>query len=442
MSFPKDFTWGTASSSYQIEGAAQEDGRGECIWTRFSHTPGNVSNNETGDVACDHYHLYQHDVALMKAIGLDAYRFSVSWPRVLPTGAGEQNQAGLDFYSRLVDALLEAGITPYVTLYHWDLPQALQQDGEGWENPAIVEKFADYAALMAETLGDRVHNWITHNEPWVASFVGNWQGRHAPGKQDLSAAYRAAHHILLSHGEAVKRLRGMLPDHHQIGITLDYADMHAASNGDEDTKIAHLNDGFKNRWFLDAVFKGTYPADVVEHVRGVDGALEDIDLDAVQLAAQPIDFLGLNYYTRNVFEADGSMLGRTVERGDEHTAMDWEVYPDGLYNMLTRVYQDYNPKVLYITENGAAFDDPAPENGTVEDPQRQAYLESHFAAAERALTEGVPLRGYFVWSLMDNFEWAEGYDKRFGIIYIDYETHERTLKNSALYYRDKIAATR
>ncbi len=440
MPFPKDFTWGAATASYQIEGAAMDAGRGECIWTRFCHTPGKVKQGDTGDIACDHYHLYPQDIDLMRQIGLQAYRFSISWPRVLPSGRGERNPAGLDFYNRLVDNLLEAGITPYATLYHWDLPQALQDDSDGWENPAIVEAFADYAALMAETLGDRVKHWITLNEPFVVAFVGNYQGRHAPGKTDLGAAYRVAHHLMLAHGAAVPRIRAASAGA-SVGITLDYIDSQAATDAEADVNIARRFDGFQNRWFLDPVFKGAYPADIVETVRGVDGALADIDLDAVKAAAVPIDFLGLNYYRRHIRRDDSSLLGEQVRVPDaEHTTMDWEVYPEGQYNMLKRVHADYAPAALYITENGCSLDDPEPNaDGVVEDPRRVAYLEGHFAAAERALDEGVPLRGYFVWSLMDNFEWAEGYAKRFGLIRVNYKTLERHLKRSALWYRDFIA---
>jgi beta-glucosidase len=439
MPFPKQFVWGAATASYQIEGAALEDGRGECIWTRFSHTPGKVINGDTGDIACDHYHRYPQDIELMRQIGLDAYRFSVSWPRVLPVGHGVINQAGLAFYDRLVDALLEAGITPYLTLYHWDLPQALQDDGDGWENPSIVPRFADYAAIMAQTLGDRVKHWITLNEPWVIAFLGNQLGIHAPGKQDLGAAYRVAHHLMLAHAAAVPRLREWVADA-QVGITLDYADMHPASDDPADVAMARRYDGYKNRWFLDAVFKGTYPADVVAAVRGVEGALEDIDLGAVREVAVPLDFLGLNYYTRHLLRDDGSLLGEQVHQTErDRTAMGWEIYPEGLYNMLTRVQADYAPAALYITENGCAMPDPEPdESGIVADPRRVAYLKDHFTAAERALMAGVPLAGYFVWSLLDNFEWAEGYNKRFGIVRVDYDTLERYMKHSALWYRDMI----
>lgn len=438
MAFPKGFLWGAATASYQIEGAATEYGRGECIWTRFSHTPGNVINNDTGDVACDHYHRYKEDVALMKELGLQTYRFSVSWPRILPNGTGEVNQEGIDFYSNLVDELLAAGITPYVTLYHWDLPQALQDDGDGWENRAIVEKFADYAEVVAKALGDRVKHWITLNEPWVVSIMGNWLGDHAPGKRNIAAAYRVAHHLMMAHGAAVKRLRQVVPDA-QVGVTLNYSDMQPISDNENDIAIAALNDSQHNRWFLDAVFKGQYPTEMLELLKNNIEA-RTIDLSGVETINQPIDFLGLNYYTRTLFSHDGSILGK-MERNPEaeHTAMNWEVYPDGLYNMLTRVQRDYQPKAIYITENGAAFDDPEPVNGIVEDPRRVAFLQNHFAAAERAIGDGVPLVGYFVWSLLDNFEWAEGYNKRFGIIRVDYDTQERFMKRSALYYKGKIA---
>jgi beta-glucosidase len=443
MGFPKDFLWGAATAAYQIEGAAREDGRGECIWTRFSHTPGKVRNGDTGDVACDHYHRYTQDIGLMRELGLDVYRFSISWPRVLPTGYGAVNPAGLDFYSRLIDSLLEAHITPYVTLYHWDLPQALQDDGDGWENPTSIQRFADYAALMGETFGDRVKHWTTLNEPWVVSFMGNYTGEMAPGKTNLAAAYRVAHNIMRAHGAAVPRLRETVADA-VVGITLDYAHSHPASDSDADKDAARRFDGFKNRWFLDGVFKGEYPADIVADVRGIDGALEDINLDEAKEIAVPIDFLGLNYYTRMTFRDNGEVVGEEVRQdGSEYTFMDWEVYPDGLHNMLTRVTREYNPPTLYITENGCAMDDPEPNaDGIVEDPLRVAYLESHFAAAERAIADGAPLKGYFVWSLLDNFEWAHGYHKRFGLIRVNYETLERHMKRSALWYKDHIASQR
>lgn len=440
MAFPKNFLWGAATASYQIEGAALEDGRGECIWTRFSHTPGKVVNGDTGDVACDHYRRYPQDVKLMTELGIKAYRFSVSWPRVLPMGHGAINEAGLDFYSRLVDEVLEAGIIPFATLYHWDLPQALQDDGEGWENPSIVERFGDYAALVQRVLGDRVKHWITLNEPWVVSVVGNQYGAHAPGKKDLVATFRVAHHLNLAHGEAIRRLRSQDADA-TLGITLNYGEQQPATDSPADAAIAKLQDGLQNRWYMDAIFKGEYPADILAFIDQQQIA-HGLDLSTVNTANEPIDFLGLNYYSRTRWQDNGSPFGGGVRtEGAQHTAMNWEVYPQGLYNMLMRVTQDYSPKTLYITENGCAYDDPAPAGGIVEDPLRQQYLEQHFEMAERAIADGAPLEGYFVWSLLDNFEWAEGYNKRFGIIHVDYETQVRTFKRSARYYQQKIAET-
>lgn len=437
MVFPKDFLWGAATASYQIEGGGLTDGRGECIWHRFSHTPGNVVNGDTGDVACDHYHRYREDVALMKELGLKAYRFSTSWPRVLPNGIGQINRAGIDFYSRLVDELLEADIRPFITLYHWDLPQALQDKG-GWENPDSVKWFGDYAGIMANALGDRITDWTTLNEPFVISFVGNFFGTHAPGKQDIKAAYLVAHHLMLAHGAAVPVIRQAVPNA-RVGITIDLGYFESPTDNEADVQAAYREDGFKNRWFLDAALKGRYPADIVALLGDI---LEDIDLAAVKSAAVPVDFLGINYYRRHLFVAgsDGLFSSKDVEPDrSEFTAMGWEIYPDGLRKLLVRVAEEYKPPVIYVTENGAAFDDPPPAQGVVNDPRRAAYLRDHFAAASQAIEQGVPLKGYFVWSLLDNFEWAEGYNKRFGIIYVDYATQKRTFKSSARYYQQLIS---
>jgi beta-glucosidase len=439
MAFPKDFLWGAATASYQIEGAAQEYGRGECIWTRFSKIPGKVHNGDNGDVACDHYHRYADDVAVMKSLGLHAYRFSVSWPRVLPQGTGTVNAAGLDFYDRLVDELLKAEITPYLTLYHWDLPQALQDRG-GWSNPDSPRWFADYAGLMAQRLGDRVKNWSTLNEPWVVAFLGNWLGYHAPGLTDLPTAYKVAHHLMLAHGEAVPVIRQQVPDG-RVGITVDLIYADPASDSEADRAAAWREDGFKNRWFLDPIFKGQYPQDIVDWFNGTD-TLAGIDLDSVKTAAVPIDFLGLNYYTRGVFTTsdDGVLKSASVPPADaRYTGMGWEVYPDGLRSLLVRVGEEYAPEAIYITENGASYEDVV-TNGQIHDPDRVAYLDAHFSAVSQAIEEGAPVKGYFVWSLLDNFEWAYGYDKRFGIIYVDYETQQRIPKQSALFFRDYITA--
>lgn len=437
MAFPKDFIWGAATASYQIEGAALEDGRGECIWTRFSHTPGKVLNGDTGDVACDHYHLYPEDVALMRDLGIGAYRFSISWPRVIPAGTGALNPAGLDFYDRLVDAICAAGITPWVTLYHWDLPQALQDRG-GWTNPEIIGWFADYTDVVTRRLGDRVQNWFTHNEPFCTAFLGHLWGAHAPGLTDPQAAFRAAHHALIAHGEAVPVIRRNVPGA-KAGIVLNPSPQVSATDHPEDVRLAQRGDAMTNRLFLDAVFKGQYPADLIEFA----GALTDgIDLSAVQKASVKCDFLGINYYMRWVI---AHVPGKPDEQtyafppDAEFTAMGWEIYPQGLTDMLTRIHREYGPIDLYITENGAAFDDPEPTNGVVEDPRRVAFLRGYLAAAEAAIAQGVPLKGYFVWSLLDNFEWGYGYSKRFGIYHVDFQTQKRTPKQSALFYKRLIA---
>ncbi len=436
MTFPADFLWGAATSSYQIEGAALEDGRAECIWTRFSHTPGKVLNGDTGDVACDHYHRYRDDVALMADMGLRAYRFSVSWPRVLPSGVGAANAAGLDFYDRLVDTLLAAKIRPFLTLYHWDLPQALQDRG-GWDNPDIVRWFGDYTDLVSRRLGDRVKDWITLNEPWVVAFLGNWLGIHAPGIRDLGTAYRVLHNQLMAHGAAIAVIRQNVPDV-SAGITIDLSLFEPATQQDEDVQAAWREDGFKNRWLLDPVFKGLYPTDMVNLVAEW---LDGVDLDAIKQAAVPLDFLGVNYYTRILVEAasSGPTAARPVKPADgSFTTMNWEIYPEGLYQLLMRVHREYQPAALYVTENGAAFADELTPSGAVHDATRCDYLEQHFKAAERAIQAGAPLRGYFVWSLLDNFEWSLGYSQRFGLIYVDYVTQRRILKDSGRWYAEII----
>ncbi len=439
MPFPKDFLWGTATASYQIEGAAREDGRGECIWTRFSHTPGKVECGDTGDVACDHYHRYTDDVALMRELNVPAYRFSISWPRVLPQGTIEINEQGLDFYDRLVDELLKAGIQPWVTLYHWDLPQALEDKG-GWTNPDMVKWFADYTAVATRVLGDRVKHWITLNEPWCSAMLGYLFGVHAPGIKDQVAAYRAAHHLLLAHGAAMPIIR-QHSSNAQAGITLNLAPHIPATDHPEDVHLARYGDGFQNRWFLDPVFKGEYPADMVK-VLTARGALDGLDLSAIEGAAVPMDFLGINYYMRWVL---AHVPGQPEEARNafppeaEFTDMEWEINGPAMADMLVRVHEEYGPKAIYITENGAAFPEPdTATNGVVEDPRRVAFYKQYFAAAEDAIQRGAPLKGYFVWSFMDNFEWAYGYTKRFGIVHVDYQTQKRTPKRSALYLRDVI----
>ncbi|NOZ26964.1 MAG: beta-glucosidase [Chloroflexi bacterium] len=437
--FPAGFLWGAATASYQIEGAWNEDGKGESIWDRFSHTPGKVLNGDTGDVACDHYHRWKDDIQLMQEIGLKGYRFSISWPRVLPTGRGKANPAGLDFYNRLVDGLLEAGIRPFVTLYHWDLPQALQEIG-GWGNRDVAYYFADYAALIGRRLGDRVKQWITHNEPWVVAFVGHLYGVHAPGLTDPRLALQVSHHLLLSHGEAARALRDAGDADTQVGITLNLSPAHAASESEADQAAARRQDGFQNRWFLDPLFRGAYPPDMLELYGDLAPQVAPGDMARIQA---PLDFLGVNYYTRSVVkDAPDAEIPKTQAvkpEGPEYTEMGWEVYPEGLYELLTRLQRDYDPPALYITENGCAFPDEVNEQGQVDDERREAYLREHFIQAHRAIQDGVKLRGYFVWSLLDNFEWALGYSKRFGIVYVDYPTQRRIIKRSGRWYSKVIA---
>lgn len=441
LTFPQGFLWGTATSSYQIEGAWQEDGKGESIWDRFSHTPGRIEDASNGDVACDHYHRWRDDVSLMRQHNLQAYRFSIAWPRILPTGRGAINPAGLDFYSRLVDELLESGITPFVTLYHWDLPQALQDEG-GWPSRATAEAFVEYADVVSRHLGDRVKHWITHNEPWCVSLLSHQLGIHAPGWQDAGAALRAAHHVLLSHGWAVPVIRRNCRDA-EVGITLNFEVNEPSCASEADARINRLADGLFNRWFLDPLYGRHYPADIVDfYARHFSLDLDFVaDDDFTQIAAMT-DFLGVNYYTRRVNRDTSSPdnLPQTNFADRSRTEMDWEVYPEGLYKILCRIHFDYGPLKIYITENGASFSDGPDESGRIHDERRISYLRDHFEAAHRAIRAGVPLAGYFVWSLMDNFEWSKGYLQRFGLVYVNYETQQRLPKDSLLWYRDVIAA--
>ncbi len=437
VNFPAGFVWGAATASYQIEGAWNEDGKGESIWDRFSHTPGKVEAGDTGDVACDHYHRWRDDVALMKRMGLDAYRFSISWPRILPAGRGEVNQAGIDFYSQLVDALLESGIEPYVTLYHWALPQLLQDEG-GWAERVVVDAFVEYADVVSQALGDRVKNWITLNEPWVSAFLGYEHGIHAPGHTDLDEAIAASHHLLLSHGRAVPVIRQNCADA-KVGITLNLGPQEPASPSIADRKAATWTDGYINRWFLDPLVGRGYPQDMVEGWNNSMDFLQSGDLDEIAVL---LDFLGVNYYTRGINRSseisEEENAPRTVFPNDEHTEMDWEVYPEGLYNMLGRLHLEYNFPTIYITENGAAFIDEVGADKQIDDPARLSYIKRHLDMVNKAIQIGAPVKGYFVWSLFDNFEWALGYSKRFGIVYVDYETQERIFKSSAKWYQQVI----
>ena len=441
ITFPEDFLWGAATASYQIEGAWNKHGKGESTWDRFSHTSGKISNHDTGDVANDHYRLWKKDIGLMKKIGLKAYRFSISWPRVLPAGRGKVNQKGLDFYNKLVDTLLAADIIPFVTLFHWDLPQKLEDEG-GWSSRSTADAFVEYADVITRSLGDRVKNWITHNEPAVVAWLGYAMGIHAPGLTDYALGVRAAHHLLLSHGQAVPVVRSNSPAS-EVGITLDISWRYPASNSRLDRELVREDDGKWFRWFADPLYGRGYPADKVEDFTAM-GALPN-GMDFVQpgdmdTIAIPTDFIGMNYYNRNIYRADGAENDpQTVfpqPKMPEHwTEMGWEIYPEGLTNILGRVYFNYQPPKIYVTENGASYSTPPDEKGNVADELRIHYLRTHFAAAHRAIQMGIPLAGYFVWSLMDNFEWSWGYAQRFGLIWIDYETQQRILKDSAKWYK-------
>jgi beta-glucosidase len=433
MAFPREFVWGAATAAFQIEGATHADGRGESIWDRFCRTPGKVANGDTGDEACDHYHRWPEDLELMSGLGLEGYRFSIAWPRVQPDGRGPVNQQGLDFYRRLVEGLLEREITPLATLYHWDLPQRLQDEG-GWASRDVVDRFAEYAELVFDGLGDLVESWVTHNEPWVTSFLGYGSGVKAPGVTDWHTALAAAHHVLLSHGRAARAFRAGGHDG-QIGITLDLT--HVSG----EPEAARRLDGHRNRWFLDAVLRGSYPADMVALYEERVGPLDFVhDGDLAEIAA-PIDFLGVNFYQPAVARpGDGPLAVEELRADGPRTAMGWTVEPTSLTTLLLRLRRDYGDVPLVITENGASFEDP-PVDGqaVVEDPDRVAYLRDHIAAVELAVGEGVDVRGYYVWSLLDNFEWEHGYDSRFGIVAVDFENQRRVPKRSALWYRDLIA---
>ncbi|WP_432987236.1 GH1 family beta-glucosidase [Dactylosporangium sp. CA-233914] len=454
LTFPPGFLWGAATASYQIEGAAAEDGRTPSIWDTFSHTPGRTKGGDTGDEACDHYHRYREDVALMTDLGLGSYRFSIAWPRVQPGGRGSMNDKGLDFYQRLVDELLEQGITPWVTLYHWDLPQELEDAG-GWPARDTAHRFAEYAALVHGALGDRVRHWTTLNEPWCSALLGYASGVHAPGRRHAPDALAAMHHLLLGHGEAVRAIRANDPQA-QLGITLNlYAISPADPARDGDLEAARRIDGLANRIFLDPVLRGAYPQDVRADLAGISdfGFVHDGDLETI---AAPLDLLGINYYSRHVVAAPdpgapvepywraptswpGSEDVRFLKRaGVPVTDMDWEVDAPGLTETLVRVARDYPAIPLYVTENGAAYVDVPGPDGQIDDVERAAYFDAHLRAALAALEQGAPLKGYFAWSLLDNFEWAWGYTKRFGLVAVDYTTQQRTMKTSGHRYREVI----
>ena len=437
--FPANFVWGAATSAYQTEGAVDADGRGESIWDRFCAASGSIKDGTSGAVACDFYGKCRQDVDVMRSLGLDAFRFSVSWPRVIPAGRGPVNVRGLDFYDRLVDQLLAAGIEPYVNLFHWDLPQPLQ-DGGGWPVRSTAEAFVEYAAAVGERLGDRVGHWITHNEPACASWLGYGLGIHAPGHRSAAEALAAAHHLLLSHGWAVGELRRHAP-RAEVGIVIDSWPVYPWTDSPEDVAAARLADGTMNRWFFDALFHGEYPADMLEHFGGHLPAIEQGDLAVI---ATPLDFVGANNYSRRFVRASpegGAPLDMRSPSG-ALTAMGWEIYPAGIREVLTRLHREYGVQSLFVAENGAAFGDVRTHDGAIHDLDRIGYLDAYLGEVARAMADGVPVRGYFVWSLLDNFEWAEGYSKRFGLVFVDYPTLERVPKDSFYWYRDLIARSR
>jgi beta-glucosidase len=446
--FPRDFLWGVATSAYQIEGATGEGGRGESIWDRFASTPGTIADGSDGGMACDHYHRWREDLSVMRQLGVQAYRFSIAWPRVMPHGRGAVNATGLDFYDSLVDGLLDAGIRPFATLNHWDLPQRLQDEG-GWPVRGTAEAFVAYAEAVSMRLGDRIRDWTTHNEPWCVATLGHEQGVHAPGHRDPVEALRASHHLLLSHGWAVPVLRRNSPGA-RVGIVLNLVPGYPASPSDADHEATRRFDGSFNRWYLDPIFRGSYPRDAVEdrrqagHLpRGEMPWVEEQDLPGI---AAPLDYLGVNYYSRAVLRSDripeAANAPRSVTEAprEERTDMGWEVYPQGLHDLLVRVQREYRPPKVYVTECGAAYDTGPGPGRRVADGRRREFLRDHLLAALGAIADGVPLAGFFLWTLVDNFEWRHGYGKRFGVVWLDRVTQERIVKESALWYRDVIAA--
>jgi beta-glucosidase len=440
LEFPKGFVWGSATATYQIDGAWDEAGKGESIWDRFASNPDNIADRRDGRVACDHYHRFADDFDLMASLGLRHYRFSIAWPRVIPDGDGAVNPAGLDFYDRLVDAMLARGIRPYATLFHWDLPQGLQ-DGGGWAQRSTIDAYVRYADVVARRLGDRVKDWMTHNEPWVFAFVGHLFGAHAPGLRDLRTSLAVAHHLLVSHGKAVPAIRAACAGA-RVGIVHNLEWIEPASDRPEDVAAAARHDGAFNRWFLDPVYGRGYPEDLLAWYGADVPRIEPGDLEA---AAAATDFLGVNYYTRRLMAHDPR--GRGTTGRDVFAARqvywpfvprahfdEWEIAPEGLYRTLLRVQREYAPAAMLVTENGTSWPDQPGPDGAVHDLIRVRYLARHAAAVWQAIQDGADVRGYFAWSFMDNFEWGFGYTKRFGIVHVDYETQARTVKDSGRWY--------
>lgn len=444
--FPPDFLFGTASSAFQIEGSPTAEGKGKSIWDVFTGTRGKVRTGENAETACDTYRNPERDIALMTELGLNAYRFSIAWSRVLPNGRGQVNQKGLDYYRRLVDLLLERNITPFITLFHWDTPQALQELCGGFAGRDMANYFADYAEVVAKSLGDRVKNWITLNEPWEHAALGHLLGYHAPGRHNPFAYFKVAHHQLLGHGLALERIRTASPDA-RVGLTLSLTPIHPASSVPKDIAAAKIANQFFNDFFLDAVYKGTYPNPLWKKI-GI--ARPKIGADDMKIISQPIDFLGVNYYSREFARAAWYVpfLGAWVDEaqvnhreqvinGNQYTNFGREVHAPTFYETLMRIKKDYGNPYIYITENGASFTDLV-EESQVHDPLRISFLESYMEAAAQAIRDGVNLHGYFIWSLVDNFEWSEGFSKRFGLVYADHTSQQRIIKDSGYWYRDLI----
>lgn len=434
--FPEGFVWGVATASYQIEGAWDEDGRGETIWDRYCSIPGNILDGDDGKTACDHYHRYKEDVALMKQMGIRAYRFSIAWSRILPKGYGEVNQKGLDFYSCLIDELLDAGIEPYITLYHWDLPQALQDMG-GWTNPDMPRYFMEYARIVMDAFHDRVKKWITLNEPYCAAFLGNYEGRQAPGLRDFSAAVQVSYHLYVGHGLAVEYFRKQGYEG-EIGITLNLMGRLPLTDSEEDRAAAVRADGYLNRWFAEPIVFGRYPEDMVELYRSKGVRLPEFKEEHMKLMGQKLDFIGLNYYNDFYVKADEHVwpLGFKIENPKHIPINDrnWPVTEQGFTNMLLRMKNEYGIETIYITENGTSSHDVVSMEGRVEDGPRKDYLHRHLLALWEAVSQGVNVKGYFQWSLYDNFEWSFGYESRFGIVFVDFHTQERIIKESGRWY--------
>ncbi len=444
MRFPDSFLWGAATSAYQIEGG-REEGKGTSIWDTFAHTPGKTYLGQTGDSACDHYHRFAEDVELMARLGIDVYRFSIAWSRVLPEGIGAANPNGLGFYDRLVDDLVAHRIQPWVTIFHWDLPQSLQDQG-GWANRETVAAFAEFTRLLGDTLADRVFNWITINEPWVAAFLGHYEGIHAPGVTEFDTALVAAHNLLLSHGKAATTLRERNPDA-RVGIALDCRPSQPASDSLEDREAQRHFDGFRNRWFFDPVFGRGYPADMLEDYRKADRSLDFIREGDLESMAPPIDFLGVNYYTSLAVgagreESEEPVVAPGPNPPEGFTEMGWEITPEALPRYLWELYERYHPSQIIVTENGASYSDGPDANGVVNDQRRIDYLHRHVEALAQAIDDGLPVGGYFCWSLLDNFEWGHGFSQRFGLVWVDFETQTRIPKASFEWYRRTIKASR